>query len=467
MRALVVSTYDLGRQSFEMGSAAAWLAGAGTVRALDLAVEPFDGEAVAAADLIAFHLPMHTATRLAARLVPAVRRLAPRAHLCAFGLYAPPNAAHLATLGVRSVLGPEFEEDLAALAGRVAACVARGEPGAAATPHLAPAAPPARLAPFTPRVPDRSGLPPLPRYARLDAGDGRPRVTGCTLATRGCRHRCRHCPVVPGYGGRVRVVPPEVVLADVRQLVAAGAEHVTFADADFLNAPRHALQVAREVHAAHPDLTWDATIKVEHLLRHAGALPELRAAGCLFVTTAVESFDDAVLARLAKGHTRAGVEAAARAARAAGLHLHPTFVAFHPWTTPAGFTGHLRAIADLDWIENTAPVQLGIRLLLPAGAGLLEDPEVRALAGPFDPSALVHSWDHPDPAVDALQRAVQDTVHRAAHAGWGRAATFERVARLAADAAGDGAGARLAAMAAATRAPRRAPVPFLDEPWYC
>jgi pyruvate-formate lyase-activating enzyme len=464
VRALLVSTYDLGRQSFEMGSAAAWLREVADVRALDLALEPLDEAAVRAADLVAFHVPMHTATRLAAGRLTAVRRLAPHAHVCCFGLYAPLNAAHLVALGAHSVLGAEFEPDLAALARAVARQVARGAPAAEAPARIeSAAAPPARLEPWVPRVPDRSALPPLERYARLDAGDGRLCVTGCTLTTRGCRHRCRHCPIVPVYGGRVRVIPLETVMADVRQQVAAGAEHVTFADPDFLNAPRHALRVAEALHAEAPGVTWDATVKVEHLVRHAELLPRLRAAGCLFVTTAVESFDDAVLARLAKGHTRADVEAVARLARGAGLALHPTFVAFHPWTTAEGYRDHLRTVEALDWVEHTASIQLGIRLLLPAGSWLLADPEVRALAGRFDAAALVHPWAHPDPALDALQRAVQDAVHAAAREGASRAATFERVTRLAEAAAGEVA----PALARVARAPHRPPVPFLTEPWYC
>ena len=57
-------------------------------------------------------------------------------------------------------------------------------------------------------------------------------------------------------------------------------------------------------------MTYDVTIKIEHLLRHAELLPRLRDTGCAFVTTAVESVDDDVLAKLEKGHTRDGFRAA-------------------------------------------------------------------------------------------------------------------------------------------------------------
>jgi radical SAM superfamily enzyme YgiQ (UPF0313 family) len=487
LRALLVSTYDLGRQPFGLASPAAWLRAAGTeVRVLDLAVQPFDEDAARAADLVAFHVPMHTATRLATRHAAAVRRLNPRAHLCFYGLYAPMNAAHLRSLGAHTLIGGEVEETLADLARSLAARKARGEPLDRPLPGVAGEGDAVvRLDRLAFRVPDRTGLPPLERYARLDVGDGRLRVVGSTEATRGCRHRCRHCPIVPVYGGRFRVVAPEVVLADVRQQVAAGAEHLTFADPDFLNGPRHALRLVEAVHREFPALTWDATIKVEHLLAHADRLTVLRERGCLFVTTAVESFDDRVLAILDKGHTRAGVERLAALARAAGLTLHPTFVAFHPWVGRAGYVEFLRAIEALDWVEHTASIQLGIRLLVPAGSRLLEREEARAVVGAFDPEALAHRWAHEDPAMDALQRAVQERIHADAGEGLGRAATFERVMRLAQDAAaGDalaaasdvamavvGGSARdgeiAPALARAARAPKRPPVPFLTEPWYC
>src|SRR5439155_500251 len=111
---------------------------------------------------------------------------------------------------------------------------------------------------------------------------------------------------------------------DVRQQVAAGAAHVTFGDPDFLNGPRHALAVARALHAEFPALTFDFTAKIEHLLDQRAHLAELAALGALFVVSAAESLDDAVLALLDKGHTRADIQEALAVTRAAGLSLPPT-----------------------------------------------------------------------------------------------------------------------------------------------
>ena len=112
---------------------------------------------------------------------------------------------------------------------------------------------------------------------------------------------------MPVYQGQFRVVQPEVVLADIAAQVAAGAEHITFGDPDFFNGPTHAMHIVDAMHAAHPRVTFDVTIKVEHLLQHRDLLPRLAASGCAFVTSAVESLDDRVLAFLDKGHTRAGL----------------------------------------------------------------------------------------------------------------------------------------------------------------
>src|SRR5437762_9468875 len=108
MRVLLVSTYDLGRQPFGLASPAAWLKHAGAdVDCADTSREGLTDERIAAAELVAFYLPMHTATRLAAPLIERVRRVNPAASLAAYGLYAPINEAWLRDKGVTQVMGPE------------------------------------------------------------------------------------------------------------------------------------------------------------------------------------------------------------------------------------------------------------------------------------------------------------------------------------------------------------------------
>jgi radical SAM superfamily enzyme YgiQ (UPF0313 family) len=240
--------------------------------------------------------------------------------------------------------------------------------------------------------------------------DGSTRVVGSTDATRGCKHLCRHCPIVPVYKGRFHAIPVDAVLEDVRQQVAAGAQHISFGDPDFFNGPTHARRIVERLAAECPGVTYDATIKIEHILQQAPMLPLLARTGCLFLTSAVESIDDAVLRHLAKGHTRADFVKAVQLCRAAGVTLSPTFVAFTPWTTLEGYDELLRTIDDLDLSEQVAPIQLAIRLLITNGSPLLELPDIQAVITEFDPASLTWPWRHRDARVDALQQSVMRTV---------------------------------------------------------
>jgi Radical SAM superfamily len=195
--------------------------------------------------------------------------------------------------------------------------------------------------------------------------------------------------VVSVYNGRFRVVQRDVVLADIDQQVDAGARHITFGDPGFWNGVTHAVRIVRELHRRQPDVSYDVTIKVEHLLRDARHLAALADTGCLFVTTAVESFDDEVLRRLAKGHTAADFGRALGLLRRHGLAVHPTFIPFHPWTTARDYGAFLERIADYDLVGSVAPIQLALRLLVPAGSLLLDLPEMTAVLGPFDVDRLV------------------------------------------------------------------------------
>ncbi len=457
MNAVLISTYELGRQPFGLASPAAWLRARGAqVTCLDLSREAFDENAVRAADLVAFYVPMHTATRLAAELVALVRQLNPQAHICFYGLYAPVNESYLRDLGVQTILGGEFEEGLARLAERLP-----GGQGFSRQPE-----PVISLERLQFIVPDRSGLPALRQYAHLIMPDGKHRTVGYTEATRGCKHLCRHCPIVPVYNGAFRVVQREVVLDDIRQQAAAGAQHITFGDPDFFNGVGHALAIVEALHREFPRLTYDVTIKIEHLLKHAQHLATLRDTGCAFITSAVESVDDAVLARLDKGHTRADFIRAVALLREVGLPMQPTFVPFTPWTTLEGYCDLLGAIRELEMVESVAPIQLAIRLLIPAGSRLLELTEIKELVEPFDDAGLVYPWKHRDPRVDALGAQVNEIVRANERMKRSRASTFGRIWEAAAEAAGVAAQLR-EQFAAQPVLVARAAIPYLNEPWYC
>ena len=461
LKVLLISTYELGRQPFGLASPAAWLRADGfQTTSLDLSRQSLDEEAVRTARLIAFYLPMHTATRIAVRALERVRTLNPSAHLCGFGLYAPVNSGLLRRLGVGTILGGEFEQGLLSLARRLEA--------RAHDLGLPQVEPEISLARQNFLVPYRGDLPPLEKYAHLTLPDDSTRVVGYTEASRGCKHLCRHCPIVPVYKGTFRIVQREVVLEDIRRQVAAGAQHITFGDPDFFNGVGHAMQIVEALHREHPVLSYDVTIKVEHLLKHAGCLPALRETGCAFVTTAVESVDDDALRILDKGHTRADFIRLAGLMRGLGLFLVPTFVPFTPWTTLEGYEDLLATLIRLGLVEHVPPVQLTIRLLIPAGSRLLEVlPLHNAAIGPFQQEALSYPWANSDRKVDRLQCDLEAMVQREAKASASRTTIFGEAWRLLQRAMNEDGDEALVPLPLVPPGPARVTIPFMTEPWYC
>ena len=458
LNVVLVSSYELGRQPFGLASPAAWLRQAGAhVTLIDLAVEELDEDAIRSAALVALHVPMHTAARIAAETCKRVRDLNPEAHVCFYGLYAAMNEELFRSLGAETILAGEFEEGLLSLYGRLQA----GSVGPGPQPEEL-----VSLERLQFVAPDRTGLPSLDRYAKVQLPSGEQRVVGYTEATRGCKHLCRHCPIVPVYGGRFRIVQRDVVLEDVAAQVAAGAQHITFGDPDFFNGPTHAVKIVEELHRCFPDLTYDATIKVQHLLKNRALLPTLRDTGCMFVTCAVESVENRILERFDKHHTAEDFIEAVGIFQEIGLTMNPTFVTFNPWTTVEGYSRFLALIAELDLIQNVSPIQYAIRLLIPRGSRILELTEIQELVGPFDHESLCYRWEHPDPAVDALFEDVLAIVKDATGRKATRPVVFAEVWRKTHEYLPLSAGPREPPVDEATLvAP--ATVPFLTEPWYC
>jgi radical SAM superfamily enzyme YgiQ (UPF0313 family) len=449
MQIVLVNPYELGRQPFGLAQPTAWLRRAGfDVACIDLSLQQLDKRLLASARLVAIYLPMHTATRIAVAALPRIRAHAPAAHLCVYGLYAAANDTLFRTLGVNSVLGGESEPDLVELAQSLRA----GKPSDAPYPIVR-----RDKIPFL--VPERSALPPLSRYAHLRLVGGERKMVGFTETTRGCKHWCRHCPVVPVYQGRFRVVPVPVVLADVANQVTAGAQHISFGDPDFFNGPTHGLRVVQTMHEAFPQLTYDVTIKIQHIVNHASLLARLRDTGCLFIISAVESVEDRSLTILEKGHTTADFCRAVRLTREAGVGLAPTFVPFTPWTTLAGYVALLRCLVDLQLVASVPPVQLAIRLLVPQGSQLLELPEVRTLLGDFDAGSLGYAWQHTDRQVDELQATIQELVENASRIEQSRYATFAQIWAAAHQALGQPAPNLPQDLGGESAQ--------LSEPWYC
>lgn len=458
---LLLACYEMGHQPLSLAWPAAMLRHSGlSVQAVDLALEAFPREAVAHARFIALAAPMHTALRLGVRAAGEARKLNPAAHICFYGLYAWLNADHLLATVADSVIGGEYEESLTELAATLvrerSTSTSKIIPGVTTREHVEPP----RLTRLSLPAPDRQGLPDLSRYARYLDG-GRYSLSGYVEASRGCLHTCRHCPVVPVYGGRFFVVPADTVMADIRRQVEAGAEHITFGDPDFLNGPGHALKIARRLHAEFPRLTFDFTTKVEHIRQHRAIFPELRQCGATFAVSAFESVSDTILRRLNKGHTRADMDDALEILQAARMPVQPTWLPFTPWTTLDDYIDMLAWIRERNLIAHVPVVQLTIRLLIPPNSALLEDCEP-GLFGRLDAPNFSYAWRHPDARMDELQARV--TLIAESATANDPLAAFAAVENLAYGMAG-----RASPVPSWGRAPvrLRPTPPRLTEDWFC
>ncbi len=439
MRVLLVSTYELGHQPLHLVSPATALSLAGhQIRAVDTAKETLGEVDLDWADRVAISVPMHTAMQLARRLHDKIRSRRPDLFIVYYGLY----AAMAPKDDFTTFIEGEYEKALVA-------SMASSEPISSID-----------LSVQSFVVPDRSAVPALDRYAHLQI-NGEHRLVGYVEASHGCRHRCTHCPIPAVYDGVFRVVAPPVVLEDIDRMVEAGAQHITFGDPDFLNGPAHSMRVLKEAHHRHPDLTFDATIKVEHLLKHQALLAEFAGLGVLFVVSAFETVDDRTLLLLDKGHTASDMDRAATLVRGLGLEIHPSWMPFTPLTTPDDILAIFEFMDDHDLFGVTDPVQMSIRMLFPLGSLAARVTEFAEHLGHYDPLALSHPWKSADPRSDDLQRRIAQLAEEFAAGVGGIEPTFTEMWAAALDMAGAAREVAQIRMGATEGRPR------MTEPWFC
>jgi pyruvate-formate lyase-activating enzyme len=261
-------------------------------------------------------------------------------------------------------------------------------------------------------------------------------VVASVVTTRGCKHRCRHCPVVPIYNGRFYAIPAATVMDDIRQVVGSGAEHISFGDPDFLNGPAHARRVARALHDEFPSVTFDFTAKIEHLVHQRSLVRELQEMGCVLVVSAVESLSDRVLAALDKGHSADDVRETVRFFKAFGLALRPTLIPFTPWETLDTLESLTAFVSEEDMFDHVEPVQFTIRLLVPPGSVLATSTLMRPYLGALERENFTYPWSHPDARMDALHRRLLSVVATADRQGEDPVVTMSHIADEVALAAG-------------------------------
>ena len=438
---LLISCYELGHRPIGLTRPLSTLEAAGfSPDAIDIAVEPLDAEKVKHARFIGISVPMHTALRLGVHLLQRIREINPNVSICMYGLYAELNADYLLSHGVDFCISGDASIQLVGL---VQSVVEEKQTEAQG---------------LRPKIIKNGKLPTLENYAQFE-DNGEVRTVGYTETTHGCKHLCTHCPIPPIYNGKFFPVQRETVLEEIRKQVAEGATHITFGDPDFLNGPMHGLRILRAMHETFPNLTFDFTTKIEHILKHRKHFPEFAKLGCRFIISAVESLSETVLTILEKHHTRADVETAIEIVHSTGIALRPTWVPFTPWTTLDDYLEILEFVNTHRLIYHVDPVQYAVRLLIPPGSYLLNRPETKVLSLTLNETAFSYIWAHPDPRMDELHKTVNTLVENDARADVDALKTFYRIWELAADIRGY-------AMPIQKKA-ANLPAPRLTEAWFC
>ncbi len=441
---LLISCYELGHRPMGLTRPLGALAAAGfSPNAIDIAVEPLDAEKVKRAQFIGISVPMHTALRLGVHLLQRIRELNPDVSICMYGLYAELNADYLLSNGVDFCISGEASTQLVEL---VQSLVKEKRSDGQ------------RPRPITLK---NGKLPSLEKYARFE-DNNEVRTVGYTETTHGCKHLCTHCPIPPVYNGKFFPVQREKVLDEIQKQIAEGATHITFGDPDFLNGPMHGLRILRAMHEAFPNLTFDFTTKIEHIIKHRKHFPEFAELGCRFIISAVESLSEKVLTILEKHHTRTDVEAAIHIVHSAGIALRPTWMPFTPWTTLDDYLEILEFVDTHRLVYHVDPVQYAVRLLIPPGSYLLNRPETQALSLTLDQTAFSYIWEHPDARVDELHKTVNTLVENDARNSVDALDTFYGIWELAADMHGS----RHTPLCRDTKQ-IHLPAPRITEAWFC
>ena len=436
---LLISCYELGHRPVGLTRPLASFEAVGFYpNTIDIAVESLDTDKVKQAKFICISVPMHTALRLGVHLLHRIRDLNPDVVICMYGLYAELNAEYLLSLGVDYCIGGgDVSEKLVELIQSLIKDKEQELP-----------------------LSDISigNLPSLEKYAQFE-DNGEIRHVGYTETTHGCKHLCTHCPIPPVYNGKFFPITQETVLREIHKQVMEGATHITFGDPDFLNGPLHGLRILREMHDTYPNLTFDFTTKVEHILKHRKHFPEFAELGCRFVISAVESLSDNVLTILEKHHTRADVEEAIDIVHSSGIALRPTWVPFTPWTTIEDYLEIFEFVNTHGLVYHVDPVQFAVRLLIPPGSYLLNRAETKVLPLKLDETAFSYIWEHPDIRMDELQKTVNSLVEDDTRTGVDPLNTFYRIWKVSLDLSGKSPPKR--------NKKKHSPAPRITEAWFC
>ncbi len=254
-------------------------------------------------------------------------------------------------------------------------------------------------------VPNRKVFPDISHYSHL-VRDNKELIAGSVETTYGCKHSCTHCPVPIVFKSSFKTYSEEKIINDVSNQIESGAQHISFNDPDFFNGPKYSLKILDILINKFPSITYDSTIKVEHILKYEKYFTELSSMNMLFVTSAFETTNDLILGILRKNHSSYDIEKATDISLLNNMDLRPTWMPFTPWTEIEDLHNIISFIEKYQLRETVDPIQLTIKLLIPKNSLILNSQEIQKYIGHYDQESFSHLWSYKNPQVAELQETL-------------------------------------------------------------
>lgn len=401
---LLVSTFEGGFQPMTIASAATPLLKEGyNVSVLDTYVDGIEEKHFIGPDLIAISVPLFDSVHPGVEIAKKVRELNPGAHITFFGQHATINSERFVGKYCDTCISGEWEKPLVNLVEHLSDKTLSQPDGVVTIDQVENGK---VIHPYMSRdhldIPTRDVLPPLYKYpqTQIDKLLGSQQIVGSTEITRGCHHKCLYCSVFAAYDGKVIMISDDIVIQDVRNLVDGGMTHLTFIDADFINAKYHGVKILRKLHSEFPELTYDFTTRIDHILENRETILEMADLGVRFITSALEFPSELVLDAVGKDTSIEQIEDAIAFLRNTSIKLNPTFIMYNPWTTLEDLANFRTFVERNDLDSIIDPIQYETRLYLYKGSPLLQTPSIKALE--LTDHEFHVDWKHPDPRVDEL-----------------------------------------------------------------
>jgi len=404
----LISTYETGFQPLIISTAAAALLQNDITPAVyDLYMDKSDRSGIMDHEFYGIGLTLFDSLQGGVAIAAEIRAENPDAHICFYGPYADLNKERLMRYGNSCILG-DWERPLTRLARVV---LAGNDKEWTRMPRVYSLANRGAKAEYDRSycvVPARHLLPPIHTYSNTFIENilDRKMAVGNVETTRGCHHKCKFCSVYATSGTKVKFADPEVIMADVDQLVKQGVEHITFVDAEYINNIKFSLDIVNRIHDKYPQLTYDFTTRIDHVVENEAAISEFKNTGCIAITTSIEFPRKDILEKLDKGITSQHILKGMEILKRNEIKVHTTFVTFNPWTDLEGLMNLSFFIKDNDLEDVIDPIQYETRLHIYKGSPLLNDGTLSGLT--LHEQDFHYEWEHPDPQVEEVfQRMVK------------------------------------------------------------